>query len=144
MREKDPLAIGLGALACGIGLGGGAIALTLTAVRAFQHVDLTRYGEAVSDTSLDITAGLAAGIALAAVFGWRRSRPLDNDWQRGVIGVLSAVGALIMAFLAVPFWHFLRFPGLIVWAAANLALGFAGSAWAIRGKGDGEGGSAPS
>jgi len=113
-------------------------------VRAFQHVDLTRYGEAVSDTSLDITAGIAAGIALAAVFGWRRSRPLDNDWQRGVIGVLSAVGALIMAFLAVPFWHFLRFPGLIVWAAANLALGFAGSAWAIRGKGDGEGGSAPS
>ena len=139
---KDPLAIGLGALACGAGLGGGTIVAALVIVRALEHhVSAPHYQESAADPVL---AGTLAGLAVSATFGWRRSRWLDNLWQRGVIGVLSAVGALIMAFLAVPFWHFLRFPGLIVWAAANLALGFAGSAWAIRGKGDGEGGSAPS
>jgi len=97
----------------------------------------------VSDTSLDLTAGLAAGIALAAGFGWRRSRALENDWQRGVIGVLSVVGALIMAFLGVPFWHFLGFGGLIFWALANLALGLAGSAWATKGRGTGDEGGVP-
>ena len=109
-------------------------------MRISQHVGFTRYGAALSDTSFDLTLGLAIGIALAAGFGWRRSRPLENDWQRGVIGVLSVVGALVMAFLAVPFWHFFHFVGLILWMIVNLALGVTGSAWAIKGRGTGDGG----
>jgi hypothetical protein len=75
---KDPLAIGLGSLACGMGLGGGTITLSVIAVRAVQRFDLARYGESLSDASLDVTVGLLAGIVVAAFFGWRRSAPLDN------------------------------------------------------------------
>jgi hypothetical protein len=133
---KDPLAIGLGALACGLGLGGGTITVALIAVRAFQHLDLSRYGESMSDASPDLLAGLAAGIAVAAFFGWRRSEPLPNVWQRGVISVLAPVGALLVAFiLAVPAEHFLGLPGLAALAFASAAFGVAGSRWATKGSG---------
>ncbi len=112
-------------------------------MRISQHVGFTRYGEALADNSLDLVLGLGAGIAIAAGFGWRRSRALENDWQRGVIAMLSVVGALIMAFLAVPFWHFFRFIGLVFWTLVCLALGFAGSTWAVRGGGKREAGSGP-
>ncbi len=92
-----------------------------------------RYGEAVSDLSLHVI-GLGIGIGVAAFFGWRRSRPLDNIWQRGVIGVLSCVGAIVIAFfLGIPAWHLLRFVGLGLLALASAALGVAGSGWALRG-----------
>jgi hypothetical protein len=72
-------------------------------------------------------------VALAAFFGWRRSYPIDNAWQRGVIGVLSAVGALIVGFLAAVA-HGLAGPvGLLVWGGASLALGVRGSRWAEEG-----------
>ena len=132
---KDPLAIGLGALACGVGLGGGVITLALILVRALQRLDVARYGQAVSDASPTLLAGLFAGIAVAAGFGWRRSRALENDWQRGVIGVLSAVGALLVGFLAAPVHLFLGMPGLIAWATASTGFGIAGSVWATKGSG---------
>ena len=141
MSARDPLATGLGALACGTGLGGGCITLMVTVVRATQRVDLSRYDRVVPDVSLDLVAGMVAGIGLAAGFGWRRSRALDNDWQRGVIAVLAAFGAVIVAFLAWPFWQFFQVPGLLVWAAASIALGIAGSAWAVRGSRESEAGS---
>jgi peptidoglycan/LPS O-acetylase OafA/YrhL len=110
--------------------------LSLIAVRVAQQLELRRYGEAVSDASADLVAALAAGIALGAVFGWRRSRALGNDWQRGVIAVLGAVGALLIAFFfAIPAHHFFGLPGLIVLAALTAALGVAGSRWALRGSG---------
>jgi peptidoglycan/LPS O-acetylase OafA/YrhL len=108
-------------------------------VRISQHVGFTRYGEALADSSLDLVVGLGAGMAVAAGFGWRRSRALQNDWQRGVIALLSVVGALIMAFLAVPFWHFFHFIGLTFWTLVNVALAVAGSAWAVKGSRIGEG-----
>ena len=117
-----------------MGLGGAAIVLTLIAVRVAQRAELRRYGEAVSDTSTDLIAGLAAGIALGAVFGWRRSRALGNDWQRGVIAVLGAVGALLIAFFfAIPLHHFFGLAGLAALATAAAWLGIAGSRWAHRG-----------
>ena len=99
MSARDPLAIGLGALACGVGLGGCVITATSAGVRAAQHVDLARYGEALSDASLPLLAGAFAGIAIGAFFGWRKSAALENVSQRGVIAVLSAVGALLVAFI---------------------------------------------
>jgi hypothetical protein len=133
--EKDPLAIGLGALACGVGMGGGTIGAALIAVRMSQHVTSVSYGAKFADTSLDLYVGLVLGIAVAAGFGWRRSRPLHNEWQGGVVSVLAAVGALLTSFLAVPFWQFFHFWGLGFWIIANFALGAAGSAWAVRGAG---------
>jgi hypothetical protein len=106
----------------------------LVAVRAFQYVDMSRYGESTTDPSVDLMAGLAAGIGIAAFFGWRRAQPLENLWQSGVIAVLAAVGALIIAFIfAVPAEYFFGLPGLIVLALASAGAGLAGSRWSTRG-----------
>jgi peptidoglycan/LPS O-acetylase OafA/YrhL len=117
-------------------MGGGIITLALIAVRAVQYLDLSRYGEPMSDASPDLFVGLLAGIAAAAFFAWRRSGPLENTWQRGVIGVLAPVGALIIAFiLAVPAEYFFGMAGLIVLALASFGLAGAAGRWASRGEG---------
>jgi MFS family permease len=130
---KDPLAIGLGALGTGAGLGGACITLMLLVIRLVQRVEIGRYGVGVSDVD-PFVFGLIA-IALAAMFGWRRSHALENLWQRGVITVLAVFGTLLIAILAVPFWHYLRFTGLVVLAVASLLLGLRASRWASAGTG---------
>ena len=131
---KDPLAIGLGALACGAGLGGGTIVAALVIVRALEHhVSAPHYQESAADPVL---AGTLAGLAVSASFGWRRSRWLDNLWQRGVIAVLACVGALLLGFIAWPIDHLLGLAGLAVWGLASFVLGGAASAWAVRGSRD--------
>jgi len=77
--------------------------------------------------------GVGAGLALGAFFGWVRSRAIDNIWQRGVIAVLAAVGALLVGFIAWPVDRFLGIVTLVVWGVAAFVLGGAGSAWATRG-----------
>ena len=133
-REKDPLAIGLGALACGSGLGGATIVAALVVVQALQRrLDPASYRAAAADPLL---VGVLAGIAAAATFGWRRSHPLDNLWQRGVIATLAAVGALLVGFVGAPLHRFGGLPGLVVWGLASLALGVAGGRWAVSGSGE--------
>jgi len=135
--QKDPLAIGLGALACGAGLGGATITFAQLLVKLLQgRIDPAGYREAAADPLL---AGLLAGITVAALFGGRRSLPLENLWQSGVIGVLAGVGALLVGFLAAVADRFLGFTGLLVWSAASVALGVAGSRWAIAGVTEGRG-----
>jgi hypothetical protein len=133
--EKDPLAVGLGALGAGVGLGGACITVVLGIVRALQRAEFRRYGNAISETALEPLVGLLAALVIAVFFGWRRSQPLENIWQRGVISVLSAFGAVIVAFLAIPSWHFLGFMGLAALALASLALGITASAWSVKGSG---------
>jgi len=129
--RRDPLAIGLGALACGAGLGGATITLAQLVVKLLQgRLEPDRYREAAGDPLL---AGLLAGVAVAGLFGWRRSRPLENLWQSGVIGVLAAVGALLAGFLAAVADRLLGFPGLIAWGALSAMVGTAASRWAIAG-----------
>ena len=129
-REKDPLAIGLGALACGSGLGGATIVAALVVVQALQRrLDPASYRAAAADPLL---VGVLAGIAAAATFGWRRSHPIGNLWQRGVIAVLAAVGALLVGFLAAVADRLLALPGLIAWGVASVAFGIVGSRWATR------------
>lgn len=106
----------------------------LIVIRALQRVEFGRYGEGVSE--IDPLWAMLAGFALAVFFGWRRSRPLNNGWQRGVISVLSVFGAFFLAILAAPAWHYLHFSGLVCLALASLALGVAGSRWAVRGAGE--------
>jgi len=131
---KDPLAIGLGGLACGTGFGGGTIVAALVIVRTLEH---QVSGAGTQESAADpVLAGTLAGLAVGATFGWHRTRWLDNVWQRGVIGVLSAVGALLVAFLAWPIDHLLGIPGLAAWGVASLGRGGAGSAWSVRGSRD--------
>lgn len=125
--------MGLGALATGVGLGGAAVTLVLLVIRWLQQLEVGRYGESVSD--IDPTWGLLAAIVVGAFFGWRRSAALESPWQRGVISTLSVFGALFLAILAAPIWHFLRFAGLGGLALLCLALGVAGSRWAVSGAG---------
>ncbi len=137
--RRDPLAIGLGALACGAGLGGATITLVQLVVKLLQgRLEPDRYREAAGDPLL---AGLLAGVAVAGIFGWRRSRPLETLWQNGVIGVLAAVGALLVGFLAAVADRLLGFPGLIAWGLLSVAVGSAASRWAIAGAAGGDEGS---
>lgn len=93
-----------------------------------------RFGETLSDVSLLPLAGVLAGVTLGALFGWRRSTPITDGWQRGLITVLAAVGALLIAFLiAIPAEMLFGFTGLVVLAVAAAAFGIAGSRWAERG-----------
>ena len=138
--RRDPLAIGLGALACGAGLGGATITLAQLVVKLLQgRLDPDRYREAAGDPLL---AGLLAGVAVAGMFGWRRSQPLDNVWQSGVIGVLATVAALLVGFLAAVADRLLGFPGLITWGVVSVMAGLAASRWAIAGATAGDEGGA--
>jgi len=129
--RRDPLAIGLGALGCGAGLGGATITLAQLLVKLLQgRLDPDHYREAAGDPLL---AGLLAGVAVAGLFGWRRSRPLENLWQSGVIGVLAAVAALLVGFLAAVADRLLGFPGLIAWGVLSATVGTAASRWATAG-----------
>jgi uncharacterized membrane protein len=69
---------------------------------------------------------------LAAFFGWRRSRAIENVWQRGVIAVLSAVGSLIVGFVAEVAHGLGGIVALTLWGCASLALGIAGSRWVMH------------
>jgi NhaP-type Na+/H+ or K+/H+ antiporter len=124
---KDPVAIGLGALGSGLGLGGGVLTFSLVLVRAVQHANIsTRATDAVVDTSTDILVGLFAGIAVAAFFGWRRSRGVENIFQRGAIAAIAAFGAVMIGFLIAPIVD--RVAGLVGLAIAGILL-IAGGVW---------------
>ena len=125
--------MGLGALATGVGLGGAAVTFVLIVIRLLQYIEVGRYGESVSE--VDPTWALLAAIVVGAFFGWRRSVPLESPWQRGVITTLSVFGALFLAILAAPIWHFLQFIGLLILFAGCLALGVSGSRWSVTGAG---------
>ncbi|HUL02627.1 MAG TPA: hypothetical protein VLV16_05280 [Gemmatimonadales bacterium] len=128
---KDPLSVGLGALGSGAGTGGATIVAALILVRTLErHFPGINYEESAQDPVL---VGTFAGLAVGAAFGWRKSGALDNIAQRGVIGLLSAVGALLIAFIAWPVHRLLGIPGLIGLGLASFALGVAASRWAAQG-----------
>ena len=130
---KDPLAIGIGSLGAGIGFGSAVMsaAQIITAIlREYRTTD------PVSDpASKALTAGLLLAIGLGGGFAWYRSFPLDNIWQRGVIAVLGAVGALLVGFLGAPIYRWINIPGLAAWVVIGVIIGMLGNRWAIRGKG---------
>ncbi len=135
---KDPLAIGLGSLATGVGIGGGCLTIAQIVFELLQHglaPAALREGAPYFLLAGPITAG-----AVGAGFGWHRSLTLENIWQRGVIGVLAAVGAVLVGFLAAPVDRFFGLPGMLVWLAASLWLGIAGNRWALQGTRDVGGG----
>ena len=112
-------------------MGGAIITLAQGLVSVLrERVDPVYYPFVGGDPLL---AGLAAGVALAAIFGWRRSNGIDNLWQRGVIGVLSAVGAILVGFLAAPIDRFFGLAGMAAWLVLSAAFAALGSSWAAKG-----------
>lgn len=125
---KDPLALGLGSLASGVGFGGAC----MTIAQIYLSLNQQRL-EVLGYYAL--TAGLITAVGVGGMCGWYRSFSLDNIWQRGVIAVLAAVGAILIGFLAALLDRFFGVLGMIVWLAFTLAFGFVGTRWAIKGKG---------
>lgn len=97
-----------------------------------SHLEAAAYQQAFADP---LFYGMLASLGLAAFFGWRRSGPIENIWQRGVIAVLATVGALIIGFLAAVADRMLGLAGLILWGALAIGFGVAASRWAMRGAG---------
>lgn len=127
---KDPLALGLGSLVMGVGFGGAAMTAS--------QIVLSLFGYRFEPTGYYVlTTGLIAGVGIGGTCGWSRSFELGNIWQRGVIAVLGAVGAVLVGFLAAVVERFFGVAGMIVWLVVSIAFGAAGSRWAIRGKGKG-------
>jgi hypothetical protein len=130
---KDPLAIGLGSLGGGVGFGSALIstAQIITAIlRDYRTTD-----PVTDPASKALTAGLLLAIGVGGGFAWYRSFPLDNIWQRGVIAILGAVGALLIGFLGAPIYRLINIPGLIAWVLIGVIIGIMGNRWALRGKG---------
>ncbi len=83
-----------------------------------------------------LVAGLLTALGVGGMCGWYRTHALDNVWQRGVIAVLAAIGAILIGFLAAPIYQFSGVLGMIVWLLLNIAFGILATRWAIRGKGE--------
>jgi hypothetical protein len=130
---KDPLALGLGSLAAGVGFGGACLT-TSQIVASILRGDLepTIYRDAVPDPLL---AGLIAAVGVGGAVGWYRSASLENIWQRGVIAVLAAIGAILVGFLAAPLDRFFGVLGIVIWLGINIVIGILATGWARRGKG---------
>ncbi len=139
---KDPLALGLGSLASGVGCGGACLtAAQIVASILRGDLEPSAYHETAADPLL---AGLIAAVGVGGAVAWYRSGALDNIWQRGVITVLGAVGAILIGFLAAPLDRFFGILGMIVWLLLNIAFAILATRWAIKGKGEvGSGTSTP-
>lgn len=131
---KDPLALGLGSLASGVAFGGACLtAAQIVASILRGELDPAAYKATAADPLL---AGLIAAVGVGGACGWYRSFSLDNIWQRGVIAVLAAVGAILVGFLAAPLDRFFGVIGMVVWLLVSIVIGILATRWAIRGKGD--------
>lgn len=126
---KDPLALGLGALAAGMGFGGACMTASQIVLRVFQE-KFESWGYYA------LTAGLLSAVGVGGAYSWYRTFRLDNIWQRGVIAVLAAVGAILVGFLAAPLDRFFGIIGMIVWLALNIVFGVVATRWAISGRGE--------
>ncbi|HEV8509751.1 MAG TPA: hypothetical protein VGQ48_04805 [Gemmatimonadales bacterium] len=82
-----------------------------------------------------LVAGLLSGLGVGGMCGWYRSYLLDNIWQRGVIAVLAALGAILIGFLAAPIERFFGVLGMIVWLLFSVVIGVLATRWANKGKG---------
>lgn len=94
-----------------------------------QHLPEVAYRDAAQDP---LTFALAAPVVVGAFFGWRRSHPIPNIWQRGVISVLAGLGGLVIGFLGAIADRAFGLFGLSAWGIAAAAFGLAGSRWAVR------------
>ena len=132
---KDPLALGLGSLAAGVGFGGACLTTSQIVASILRgDVAMSVYRNTVPDPLL---AGLMAAVGVGGAVGWYRSASLENIWQRGVIALLAAIGAVLVGFLAAPLDRFFGVLGIIIWLGINIVFGILSARWAKAGKGTG-------
>jgi hypothetical protein len=130
---KDPIALGLGSLGAGVGFGGACLTGAQIVAAVFRgELEPGGYRDAAA---YPLLAGLILAVGVGGASGWYRSFSLDNIWQRGVIAVLAAIGALLAGFLAAPFERFFGIIGLIVWLLVTVVFGILSTRWAIKGRG---------
>ncbi|HTI06184.1 MAG TPA: hypothetical protein VL549_12760 [Gemmatimonadales bacterium] len=138
---KDPLALGLGSLASGVGFGGACLTASQIVASILRgDLDPRVYRETAPDA---LTIGMGVAIGVGFIVGAFRSNALDNIWQRGVIAVLAAVGALLIGFLAAPLDRLGGLKGLIIWLLLNIAFGILAWRWAGKGKAEAGTGTGP-
>jgi len=82
-----------------------------------------------------LTAGLIGAVGIAGATAWYRSFTLDNVWQRGVISLLAAIGAIVVGFLAAVVERFFGVIGMVVWMLLGVILGILARQWAIQARG---------
>ena len=129
---RDPLALGLGSLASGVAFGGACLTgAQIIASILRGDLEPNVYQQTAADPLL---AGLIAAVGVGGAVGWYLSSDLDNIWQRGVIAVLAAVGAILIGFLAAPLDRFFGLLGLIVWFLLSIGIGIVATRWAIKGR----------
>jgi hypothetical protein len=133
-QARDPLALGLGSLAAGVGFGGACLSASQVVTAILR--DYVSPNDATDPGSKALAAGLFLAIGVGGGYAWYRSAALENIWQRGVIAVLGAVGALLAGFLAAPIYGLVGLPGLIIWVILDIAVGFAAMRWAVGGTGE--------
>lgn len=132
---KDPLALGLGSLAAGVGFGGACLTASQIVASILRgDVATSVYRNTVPDPLL---AGLIAAVGVGGAVGWYRSASLENIWQRGVIALLAAIGAVLVGFLAAPLDRFFGVLGIIIWLGINIVIGILATRWAKVGRGTG-------
>ena len=132
-QVKDPLTLGLGSLAGGVGFGGACLSASQVVTAILR--DYVSPNDVTDPGSKALSAGLFLAIGVGGGYAWYRSGALENIWQRGVIAVLGAVGALLAGFLGAPIYGLVGIPGLVAWVLLDIAAGIAASRWAIQGKG---------
>ena len=133
VAPKDPLALGLGSLGSGVGFGSACMIMSQIVLRLFQD-------QPERPVYYALTAGVIAAVGVGGAYAWYRSFNLDNIWQRGVISVLAAIGAILIGFIAAPIDRFFGVPGMLIWLALSIAFGVVSTRWAIKGRGDVEDG----
>lgn len=130
---KDPLAIGLGSLGAGVGFGSAILSAAQIVTAILRDYRTT---DPVTDpASKALTGGVLLAIGIGGGVAWYRSFPLDNIWQRGVIAVLAAVGALLVGFVGAPIYGWINIPGLVAWVLIGVIIGILANRWASKGKG---------
>jgi len=113
-RTRDPVGLALAGLVAGAGAGATIITAGTTALRFLQSSGTVERDPDIGFTV--IWASLAVGVAAAATVGWSLTSAVDDQWRRGVIGVLSVFGAALLSSVAVPVDLLVGRPGLVAYA----------------------------
>ena len=116
-------------------MGFGGACLSVSQVITAILRDYVSPNDVTDPGSKALAAGLFLAIGVGGGYAWYRCSALENIWQRGVIAVLGAIGALLAGFLGAPIYGLVGIFGLVIWVLLNVAVGIAATRWATQGGG---------
>jgi len=123
-RDPGPgdVATALGSLLAGVGAGGTLLAVTVLSVRGAQAGTPPTPDPGPPPGASTLAVGSVAALVVAAAVAFTRAHPLGARWQRVAVAALAACGTVVPALLAIPLDRALGTAGLVLIAAACLAL----------------------